>query len=333
MQHEHFMQRALELASLGRGAVAPNPLVGCVIVHNDCIIGEGWHRQYGQAHAEVNAIAAVKNPALLSEATLYVTLEPCAHYGKTPPCSLLIIEKGIKKVVVANVDPFPEVAGKGIAMLEAAGCEVEVGVLAEQGRWLNRRFFTFQEQKRPFVILKWAESADGFMAPATKTPYWISSPESKLLTHSWRAEESGILVGAGTVLADNPALTTRLVAGPNPHRFVVEHPPILSNQLQAFDAAAPTTRLITSEESSLAQQLPQVLEQVHQQGIQSLLVEGGRQLLQAFLEAGLWDEIRVFKAPHGLGKGLAAPSLNETYLIHSEIVGVDQLNIYMNHKS
>lgn len=332
MQHEHFMRRAFELAALGEGMVAPNPMVGCVIVHDGQIIGEGWHQKYGEAHAEVNAIAAVQNPALLPDATLYVTLEPCAHFGKTPPCSLLIINKGIKKVVVANVDPFPEVAGKGIAQLKAAGCDVITGILAHEGRQLNRRFFTFQEQKRPYIVLKWAQSADGYIAPTNAAKYWISSPESKLLTHRWRAAESGIMVGAGTVLADNPALTTRLVAGPNPHRFVVEHLPFLSDEWQVFDSAAATTRLVISE-GSISQQLPQVLENVHQQGIQSLLVEGGQQLLQAFLEAGLWDEIRLFKAPYSLGKGLSAPSINESYLIHSETVGIDQLNIYMNHLS
>jgi len=332
MQHEQYMQRAFELAALGRGAVAPNPLVGCVIVHNGLIIGEGWHQKYGQAHAEVNAIDSVKNPALLPEATLYVTLEPCAHYGKTPPCSLLIIEKGIKKVVVANLDPFPQVAGKGIAMLETAGCEVVIGVLAEQGRWLNRRFFTCQEQKRPYVILKWAESADGFMAPSAKGAYWISSPESKLLTHHWRAEESGILVGAGTVLADNPALTTRLVQGPNPHRFVLESEPFLSNDWQVFDASAPTTRLVFTPHA-LHTALPKLLHELQMQGIQSLLVEGGQHTLQAFLDTDLWDEIRLFKAKSVLKSGLPSPVLNEAYLNHSQQVGNDKLLFYLNHKS
>lgn len=326
------MRRALELAALGTGAVAPNPLVGCVLVHDGDIIGEGWHQRYGEAHAEVNAIAAVQNPSLLPNATLYVTLEPCAHFGKTPPCSLLIIEKGIKKVVIANTDPFPAVAGKGIGRLRAADCEVITGVLEHEGRQLNRRFFTFQEQKRPFIILKWAQSADGFMAPAGPSKYWISSKESKILTHRWRAAESGIMVGAGTVLADDPALTTRLVVGPNPHRFVVEHPPFLSTDWQVFDAAAPTTRLVVTK-GLLTQQLPQLLEQVYQQGIQSLLVEGGQQLLQAFLEAGLWDEIRLFKAPHELGQGLSAPIIDESYLIDCQNIGIDKLNIYMNQKS
>ncbi len=326
------MQRAFELAALGRGAVAPNPLVGCVIVHNDLIIGEGWHQQYGQAHAEVNAIASVKNPALLAASTLYVTLEPCAHYGKTPPCSLLIIEKGIKKVVVANLDPFPEVAGKGIAMLEAAGCEVITGVLSERGRWLNKRFFTFQEQKRPYIILKWAESADGFMAPAGKGDYWISSPESKRLTHYWRAEESGILVGAGTVLADNPALTTRLVEGPNPHRFVLESSPFLSNDWQVFDASAPTSRLVFTP-NSLHIELPMLLHELYTRGIQSLLVEGGQRTLQAFLDAALWDEIRLFKSKTKLKSGLSSPVFKNAYLNHSEIVGTDELYIYLNNKT
>jgi len=332
MQHEQFMQRAFELAVLGKGAVSPNPMVGCVIVHEGRIIGEGWHQKFGEAHAEVNAIATVQNPNLLPEATLYVTLEPCAHYGKTPPCSLLIIEKGIKKVVLANVDPFPEVAGKGIDMLRAAGCEVIVGVLEAQGRWLNRRFFTYQEQKRPYIILKWAQSEDGFMAPAAKGSYWISSPESNLLTHHWRAEERGILVGAGTVLADNPALTTRLVKGLHPHRFVMESTPFLSNEWRIFDASAPTTRLTLTIET-LQKQIPTLLQQVYRLGIQSLLVEGGKHTLQAFLETGLWDEIRQFKAPQALESGLKAPDINSILIFNSQAVGIDQLNIYLNIKA
>jgi diaminohydroxyphosphoribosylaminopyrimidine deaminase/5-amino-6-(5-phosphoribosylamino)uracil reductase len=322
-----FMQRALELAARGAGHVAPNPLVGCVVVHEGKIIGEGWHEYFGGPHAEVNAIQSVSDQNLLASSTLYVTLEPCAHHGKTPPCSTLIIEKGIPQVVVGTVDPFAAVAGKGLAMLEAAGCAVQLGVLESACRWLNRRFFCFHEQKRPYVILKWAQSKDGFIAPAKSGPYWISAASSKLLSHHWRSQESAILVGAGTVVADDPALTTRLVDGPNPKRIVLEAQP-LSATYKVFDAQAPTLRY-TMLPGDWSAQIPSLLAHLHAEQLNGVLVEGGAKTLQAFLKSGLWDEILVFIAPARLKEGLVAPALPEIPF-QTVASGDDELRIYLN---
>lgn len=328
---EIFMQRAIELARLGTGYVAPNPRVGCVVVHNNEIIGEGWHRQYGHAHAEVNAIASVKNKALLQESTVYVTLEPCAHYGKTPPCSLLLVESKVKRVVIGTLDPFALVAGKGLAQLEAAGIATRVGVLESECKYLNRRFFTFLAEKRPYIILKWAQSADGFMAPAGNAPYWISSSESRLLTHRWRASEAAILVGARTVLADDPELTTRLVAGPNPLRLVLTQAPLPTHH-RLFDAQAPTEQLSYKEEQ-LAISLPKILNNLYERNVQSVLVEGGAATLKAFLESGTWDEIRRFTAPRLLSAGLKAPELpSNAILTREEAIGGDTLGYYIPQK-
>jgi diaminohydroxyphosphoribosylaminopyrimidine deaminase/5-amino-6-(5-phosphoribosylamino)uracil reductase len=330
MNHDElYMQRALELALSGRGAVAPNPLVGCVVVHNQCIIGEGWHRQYGGAHAEVHAIASVQKPELLQESTVYVNLEPCAHYGKTPPCSQLLINKRVKRVVVATFDPFIEVAGRGIAQMEAAGIEICTGVLEEEARFINRSFFTFHEKKRPYLILKWAQSADGYLAPAQAGPYWLSSPESKLLVHRWRAEVSAIMVGARTVLADNPALTTRLVKGRNPVRIVLEKTPLDTHGLQLFDQQAPSLRYTYPNELTAA--LPDILSQLHAALLQSVMVEGGAATLQAFLQSGTFDEIRVFHCPVILGGGLPAPVIPPgARLVKSSASGIDNLKFYLN---
>lgn len=322
-----FMQRALELAAKGAGHVAPNPLVGCVVVHEGKIIGEGWHQNFGGPHAEVHAIQSVSNQALLTSSTLYVTLEPCAHHGKTPPCSTLIIAKGIPRVVIGTIDPFAAVAGKGIAMLKAAGCSVELGVLESACRWLNRRFFRFHEQKRPYVILKWAQSKDGFMAPAKSAPYWISTAASKLLSHQWRSEESAILVGAGTVLADDPALTTRLVDGPNPRRILLEVQP-LSTTYKVFDSQAPTLRY-TMQPGDWSAQIPSLLSHLHAKQLNGVIVEGGAKTLQAFLQSGYWDEIRVFIAPVQLKAGLAAPALPQIPF-QTMGSGDDELRIYLN---
>lgn len=328
MNEEIFMRRAFELAQLGAGQVAPNPLVGCVIVHDDEIIGEGWHRQYGQAHAEVNAIQNVLDQSLLSESTLYVNLEPCAHYGKTPPCSLLIIEKQIKKIVIANVDPFDQVAGKGMEMLRNAGCEVVTGLLEAEGRWLNRRFFTFHERKRPYIILKWAQSADGFMAPAKKGSYWISSPAAKRLVHQWRSEEAGILVGAKTVIEDNPSLTTRLVDGRHPHRLILEKEPFISKKYKVFNLDSMTTSISYSG-SDLANELDRILDAIFELKIQSILVEGGRNTLDSFIKHGEWDEARVFISNQPLMEGLQAPKINSKFQLKEHLkAGNDQLQLF-----
>ncbi|RRB11336.1 bifunctional diaminohydroxyphosphoribosylaminopyrimidine deaminase/5-amino-6-(5-phosphoribosylamino)uracil reductase RibD [Larkinella knui] len=333
------MSRALELAKLGRGHVSPNPMVGCVIVHHQHIIGEGWHRQYGGPHAEVNAVRSVADESLLPESTVYVTLEPCSHYGKTPPCADLLIAKRVKKVIVCNDDPNPLVAGKGLAKLRAAGIEVETGLLAEQGRQLNRRFFTFIEQQRPYLILKWAETADGFMAPADLRPMPISGTLSRQLVHKWRTEEDAILVGTNTARHDNPQLNARLWSGRNPVRIVIDKHLQLPPSLHLFDGSQQTlvyTVLPKDEPDGRANYipldpetpfLPQLIADVFRQKIQSVIVEGGAALLESFLNQGLWDEARVFKSPKILGDGLATPLIRGR-LADTERVGDDWLMTY-----
>jgi len=241
--HEKYIKRCLQLSENGLGSTYPNPMVGSVIVYEDKIIGEGWHQKAGEAHAEVNAVNSVKNPELLKKSTIYVSLEPCSHFGKTPPCSDLIIAKGIKKVVVATVDPFAEVAGRGIKKLMEAGCDVMLGVLEKEAQHLNKRFFTFHNKKRPYIILKWAQSEDGFIAPLKRedrAPVWISNRYSKQLVHKWRAEEQAILVGTTTAIDDNPKLNTRLHAGNNPTRVVIDRSGKIPAESAIFDGSIKT---------------------------------------------------------------------------------------------
>ncbi|MGA0557557.1 bifunctional diaminohydroxyphosphoribosylaminopyrimidine deaminase/5-amino-6-(5-phosphoribosylamino)uracil reductase RibD [Larkinella sp. VNQ87] len=252
------MSRALQLACLGRGHVSPNPLVGCVIVYQNRIIGEGWHRQYGGPHAEVNAIRSVADEALLPESTVYVTLEPCSHFGKTPPCADLLIEKRVKKVVVCNDDPNPLVAGRGLAKLRAAGIEVETGLLTEEGRELNRRFFTFIEQQRPYLILKWAETADGFLAPTDFQPIPISSALSRQRVHQWRTEEDAFLIGTNTARYDNPQLNVRSWVGRNPVRIVIDKALQLPPSLHLFDGSQPTLVYTVSPVDETVMNTPKV---------------------------------------------------------------------------
>ncbi|RRB05044.1 bifunctional diaminohydroxyphosphoribosylaminopyrimidine deaminase/5-amino-6-(5-phosphoribosylamino)uracil reductase RibD [Larkinella rosea] len=335
-----FLSRALELAERGRGHVSPNPMVGCVIVHNQRIIGEGWHRQYGGPHAEVNAVRSVTDESLLPESTVYVTLEPCSHYGKTPPCADLLIAKKVKKVVVCNDDPNPLVAGKGLAKLRAAGIAVETGLLAEQGRELNRRFFTFIEQQRPYVMLKWAETADGFLAPPDFRPIPISGALSRQLVHKWRTEEDAILVGTNTARHDNPHLNVRLWSGRNPVRIVIDKQLSLPTSLHLFDNSQPTLvySIVPSEAETVGQTkyipldpatdfLPQLIADLYQKKIQSVIVEGGAVLLESFLSQGLWDEARIFKSPKVLGDGLTAPRIRGR-LVDTDRVGDDWLMTY-----
>lgn len=338
-----FMRRALELATLGRGSVSPNPMVGCVIVHNGQIIGEGWHQRYGDWHAEVNAVndALTRTPApLLQEATVYVTLEPCSHFGKTPPCADLLIEKPVKRVVVCNDDPNPLVAGKGIQKLRDAGIEVVTGVLTEEGRQLNVRFFTFFEQKRPYIILKWAETADGFIADEDKQPLTISCRQSRTLSHQWRTQEDAILVGTNTALNDNPQLNARLWAGPDPIRIVLDRTLRLPRELHVFDNTQKTIiyNAFSNEEEGETtfvqinfdeNFIEHFLADLHKRKIQSVLVEGGAQLLQAFLNDGHFDEIRVFTSPHPIGKGTSAPLLpTGVRLVTQKQIGADWLAYY-----
>lgn len=335
--HEMFMLRAIELAELGRGAVSPNPMVGCVLVHEDRIIGEGYHQNYGEAHAEVNAIHSVKNPELLSEATAYVTLEPCAHFGKTPPCANLLVEKGIKSVVIATIDSNPQVGGKGVEILKNAGIEVTIGVLEKEARSQNRRFFTQINLKRPYVILKWAQTRDGFVARDDYSSKWISNTGSRQLVHRWRAEEDAILVGKNTAHFDNPTLNVRDWSGKDPLRLVIDSRLELSQDLNLFDGTIPTLcyNVLKSEKTEQLEwvKLPinfavkDILEDLYQRGIQSLIVEGGAFLLNKFIDSELWDEARVFTGQSEFGQGIAAPVLPKPNQTEIELEG-DKLRFY-----
>jgi diaminohydroxyphosphoribosylaminopyrimidine deaminase/5-amino-6-(5-phosphoribosylamino)uracil reductase len=320
---EVYMQRCLDLAILGMGNVAPNPMVGCVIVYNGVIIGEGYHQKCGEAHAEVNAIRSVKHQELLSESTMYVSLEPCAHFGKTPPCSDLIIEKRIPKVVIGTVDPFAKVAGKGIERMQNSGITVEVGVLEKECRELNRRFFTFHEQKRPYIILKWAQTLDGFIdtdRTETQHPTWITNALSKRLVHKQRSEESAILIGTNTAEYDNPALTVREWTGNQPIRMVIDRTGRLSSSLNIFDQKVPTWVFTESSQSDRENVkfieigfgkdiLPQLLSELYQRDILSVVVEGGSILLNSFIQDGLWDEAYVYTGNQFFCKGVKAPQI------------------------
>lgn len=316
-----FMQRALELAEWGRGFVSPNPMVGCVIVHQGKIIGEGYHQTYGAAHAEVNAILSVDNQELLKESTAYVTLEPCAHWGKTPPCANLLVEKGLKKVVIAAVDSNPLVGGKGIEILKNAGIKVETGVLEKEARWQNRRFFTQIEKQRPYVILKWAQTLDGFVARENFDSKWISNTQSRQLVHKWRAEEDAILVGKNTALHDNPSLNVRDWIGKDPVRIVLDSNLRLPSDLHLFDGSIPTI-CYNSIKNEILNNLEFVnlghdfsvkamLSDLNHRKIQSLLIEGGSLILQKFIQAEVWDEARVFTSKTTFERGISAPVLHQ----------------------
>lgn len=336
-----FMARAIELASLGLGKVSPNPLVGSVIVHDGRIIGEGWHRAFGDAHAEVVAVASVHDKHLLPASTVYVTLEPCTHYGKTPPCANMLIEHGVRRVVIGATDSNPKVAGGGIARLRDAGVEVSTGVLEESCRYVNRRFFTFVEQKRPYIILKWAETSDRYIARRNRDSKWISDKISRQLVHRWRAEEDAILVGSGTAEADNPRLTVRDWTGRNPLRVLIDRNLRLKPPLHLFDDSARTIvyNTIRNQETNtvvrvkLSEQdfLGQMMADLHARDVQSLIVEGGARTLSLFIQAGLWDEARVFRSPQEFGDGIAAPQIHGHH--HVASIAADQLFLYTpNHQ-
>ena len=312
MEEEKYMKRCIELAKNGLCNVSPNPMVGAVIVCDGRIIGEGYHIRCGEAHAEVNAIRSVKDESLLKRSTIYVSLEPCSHYGKTPPCANLIIEKQIPRIVIGCQDPFSEVAGRGIQKLRDAGREVTVGVLEEECKSLIRRFITFNTLHRPFITLKWAESADHFIdiERTDGKPVVLSSPLTSMLVHKKRAEADAIMVGRRTALLDNPSLTVRNWYGHNPIRVVLDRTLSLPNDLQIFDGNVPT--LIFTEKQQPEKKnityitinfnhnpLKQIMEALYQRKIQSLLVEGGRQLLQSFIDNELWDEAYIEKCPAG----------------------------------
>lgn len=337
------MRHALELAKKGMGFVAPNPMVGCVIVHGGEIIAEGYHERFGEAHAEPNAIKQVSDE-LLQKSTLYVTLEPCNHFGKTPPCSDLIISKKIPRVIVGCLDPNPIVASKGIKKLHDAGIDIEYGILEKECRELNKRFFCFQEKKRPYIILKWAQTQDGFISkfpvPENKEENWISSPASKQLVHQWRSEEQAILVGYNTALSDNPQLTTRLVNGNNPTRIVIDKHLKLPPHLNIFNKEAKTivfNEVMDSINSNIhyikidtGNLLNEILHQCYLHNISSIIIEGGAKTLNHFISQNLWDEARIFVNPHlHFRAGIAAPEI-EIHSIQSQPVGTDLLYTLYN---
>jgi diaminohydroxyphosphoribosylaminopyrimidine deaminase/5-amino-6-(5-phosphoribosylamino)uracil reductase len=338
--NEHYMKRCFELALKGLGQVAPNPLVGCVIVKDGETIAEGYHKEYGKAHAEVNAINVLGPGFDFSDCTLFVNLEPCSHQGKTPPCSDLLVTKKFKKVVISNIDTNPLVGGKGIERLKKAGIEVESGVLEAEGRELNKRFFTFHEKKRPYIILKWAQTNDGFISknpiPQNKSENWISGEESKKLVHKWRAQEQAIMVGTNTVLNDNPELTVRLAEGKNPIRVVVDKDLKLKSDSAIFNAAAETLVFTGLEKTSTdklkffkidftEKVLEQILSKLTTLNISSIIIEGGTALLQSFINENLWDEARVFINPDkNFGSGIKAPAFDLSKA-HQQKSGADNL--------
>ncbi|HEX8060484.1 MAG TPA: bifunctional diaminohydroxyphosphoribosylaminopyrimidine deaminase/5-amino-6-(5-phosphoribosylamino)uracil reductase RibD [Cyclobacteriaceae bacterium] len=319
---EHFMRRCFDLALKGIGSVSPNPLVGCVITHNNEIIGEGWHKKYGGPHAEVNAVASVADQSLLSSATVYVNLEPCSHHGKTPPCADMLVAHHVKKVVISNVDSNELVAGKGIEKLREAGIEVVTSILESGGRYLNRRFFTFMEQRRPYIILKWAQTSDGFMSRGSNDPSRISNEITQQLVHRWRSEEDAFLVGTQTAATDNPRLNVREWTGRNPVRVVIDRNSRLDKSLHLFDGTQPTIVYDKINE------VHDIAGDLYTRKIQSLVVEGGATTLNLFISAGLWDEARVFVAPIKFHDGLKAPVLPGNPVATN--LGDNKLLVYQN---
>jgi diaminohydroxyphosphoribosylaminopyrimidine deaminase / 5-amino-6-(5-phosphoribosylamino)uracil reductase len=346
LNDELYMRRALELARLGSGYTYPNPMVGCVVVCEGQVIGEGWHRVYGGPHAEVNAIASVEDKRLLHKSRVYVTLEPCSHFGKTPPCADLLISSGVRDVVICNTDPNPQVAGRGIKKLFDAGARVKVGVLEEEGLELNKRFFTFHTQKRPYILLKWAESADGFISGPNNRPVQISGPLSRRLVHKWRSEEQAIMVGSRTAACDNPRLDTRFWLGHNPLRVVIDRKLQLPTHLHLFDKSQPTVVYTYRQQEQthenlqfvqLLQEEPllaQIMQDLHERNVLSLLVEGGTYLLKSLLMESLWDEALCLKSrTRVLGDGTRAPIMAQGQLLEVQAVGPDQLFNYRNDLS
>lgn len=347
------MYRCIQLAKNGLGTTYPNPLVGSVIVSNGKIIGEGWHFKAGSPHAEVNAIKSVRDKGILNKATIYVSLEPCSHYGKTPPCADLIVQSGIKNIVIGSLDPNPQVAGRGVKKLIDAGCRVEVGVLEKECLELNKRFFTFHQQKRPYIILKWAETLDRFISPKNETrtetkPVWITNTYSRQIAHKMRGEEMAIMVGTNTVLQDNPSLTTRHWSGGNPTRVVLDRGLKIPPSSTILDGKVKT--YIFTENKEAHKSLPikekpknnvhieidfnksiaeQICNALYQQGIHSLIVEGGSKTLQTFINENLWDEAFIFTGSTTFGQGIPAPSIKGSFVSEARLKG-DSLKIFKN---
>ena len=328
----------MELARLGLGSVSPNPLVGCVIVVDGRIIGEGWHKVYGGPHAEVNALQSVTDPSLLTKATVYANLEPCSHFGKTPPCADKLVESGVKRVVISNRDTHKLVSGRGIETLRAVGIEVKEGVLEKEGRQLNHRFFTSVEQGIPFIILKWAESANGLIAQ-NNGPARISNEYSRQRVHQWRSEEDAVLVGTRTAEVDNPRLNVREWTGRNPCRIVIDRSLRLSEKLNVFDQSQPTLcynlhrddqrNNLTFVKLGKENFIPDLLHHLTRHNIGSVIVEGGAQTLNAFIEGGWWHEARIFRAKKSLGSGIASPLLLGE-LVSEDDVTDDRLSVMRN---
>ncbi|UCE93894.1 MAG: bifunctional diaminohydroxyphosphoribosylaminopyrimidine deaminase/5-amino-6-(5-phosphoribosylamino)uracil reductase RibD, partial [Flavobacteriaceae bacterium] len=346
VDHEKFMERCLELASHGLGLVYPNPMVGAVIVYQNKIIGEGWHQKAGSPHAEVNAINAVRDKSMLQKSVIYVNLEPCSHHGKTPPCADLIVKHGIPKVVVGSLDPNPVVAGRGLKRLEDNGVELIKGVLKQECEELNKRFYTFHKKKRPYVILKWAQSKDGFIFPNTEnikkgSPVWISNEFSRQKVHQWRTEEASILVGRKTVEQDNPRLNSRDFKGNPLYRIIIDPELRLTGDLNILDGSGPTLifnairQEAENNENNIeycqlnfkGEVVEQILQVLYHKGIQSLIVEGGSITLESFMQSGLWDEIRIFEGAEDFNKGLKAPYFEGKLQAEFQI-GNDKLFMY-----
>ena len=323
--HEKYMNRCIELASNGIGNVAPNPMVGCVIVHDKKIIGEGYHQNFGEPHAEVNAINSVKNKKLLPISTLYVNLEPCSHYGKTPPCADLIVHNNIHEVIIGSIDPNLKVSGKGVERLKKAGIKVETGILKNNCIDLNKRFYTFHQKKRPYVILKWAQSKDGFIdierdKNSPNQPTWITNEITRNLVHKWRYEEQAIMIGRRTAELDNPKLTNRSWGTKSPLRIVIDSELVLNKSLNIFDRTTPT--LIFNKKTSKKDKnlefiqlqntynaISQILDTLYKRNIISIIIEGGEKLFTSFISMNLWDEARVFNGKKYFNKGIMAPKL------------------------
>jgi diaminohydroxyphosphoribosylaminopyrimidine deaminase / 5-amino-6-(5-phosphoribosylamino)uracil reductase len=342
--HEIFIQRCLELASNGLGRVAPNPMVGCVIVHDNLIIGEGFHNEFGGPHAEIHALNSVRNKELLPQSTLYVNLEPCCHHGKTPPCTERIIADGVRNVVIGMKDPFAKVSGKGIQILNETGINVSVGVMEDKCRLLNRRFIRFHESSRPYVILKWAQTLDGFIDKPRESDKpqinWITDEKTRILVHKWRTEEQAVMIGGNTARKDNPRLTVRDWSGKNPVRVVIDDTGTLDIGLHIFDEEAdsivfaPSQRKIGKRTKTIVTDfnkdaLPFIMKSLHENNIQSVIIEGGRQLLTSIIESDLWDEARIFTGNCFFYRGVEAPKIiGHEYSI--EHIGKDLLSTIIN---
>ena len=343
MNHEYYIKRCLEISKQGIGTTRPNPSVGAVLVVDDNIVGEGFTSPYGGNHAEVNAISSVKNDEDLKKATMYVTLEPCSHYGKTPPCADLIVKSGIKKVVIGCVDVNEIVAGRGIERLQNEGCEVVVGVLEKECKAHHKRFFTFHSKKRPYIVLKWAQTQDGYIAPKNRVkqaPVWITQKVSRQLVHKWRSEEHSILVGTTTILDDNPSLDVRSWSGENPLRIVIDKDLKLPKDLKVYDGSIKTIfinqKITTNKENLFFEKINfskpialEICKVLFKHKVQSLIVEGGRKTIQTFIDENLWDEARVFSGLVKFNEGTKAPKLDVPFLNEENLMG-DSLKTYIN---